>query len=42
MHNQRGHVELLEVLMEVGLGKCLDAVVKIFETAKYGRELRAT
>jgi len=25
MHDQRGHIELLEILGEVGLGKCLDS-----------------
>ena len=32
MHDQGGYVELLEILVEVGLGKCLDAVVNVLET----------
>src|SRR5215467_4759176 len=32
MHNQRRNVELLEILVEVGLGKCLYAVMEILDT----------
>src|SRR5262244_212766 len=32
MHDQRGHVELLEILVEVGFGKGLDAIVEILDT----------
>src|ERR1043166_3747038 len=33
MHNERRHVKLLEVLVEVGLGKCFDTFVKVLKTA---------
>src|ERR1700731_477640 len=33
MHDQRGHVEFLEIFVEVSLRKCLDAVIDILEPA---------
>src|SRR5579872_4370675 len=35
MHDQCRHIELLEIIVEVGLGKCLDTFVEVLEAAPH-------